>query len=125
MESDSEICNSLWAYRSLVSLAFVRSLILINGGFGLFDSANNEILSYAVINDHFATGILTTVESARGKKYGEFVAKLLTSKIDELGLIPTVYIDSTNVPSMNLYQKLGYQRIGDCNWIVVGDDSFY
>jgi RimJ/RimL family protein N-acetyltransferase len=125
-ENDSKLCNGLWAYRSLTSEAFIRSLIQINGGYGLFNSITKELLSFAVINDHFATGMLTTVEPARGKKYGEFMAKLLTVKIaEDLDLIPTVYIDSKNVPSNNLYQKLGYERIGDCNWIVIGNESYY
>lgn len=92
----------------------------------MFSSETNEILSFAVINDHFATGALTTVESARGRKYGEILAKLLSLKIaEDLDLIPTAFIDSTNKISNNLYTKLGYKRIGDCNWIVVGEDDYY
>jgi RimJ/RimL family protein N-acetyltransferase len=125
-ESDSKLCNSLWAYRSLASGPYIRSLILINGGYGLFNSITKELFSFAVINDHFATGMLTTVEAARGRKYGEFVAKFLTVKIaEDLKVTPTVYITSDNVPSINLFQKLGYKKIGDCNWIVVGDEEYW
>lgn len=125
-DEDSKVCNSIWAYRYQGSESFVRSLFLTNGGYGLFSKSNDEILSFAVINDHFATGMLTTVEQARGKKYGEFMAKLLTKKIiEDVGFIPTCYIDSLNVPSLKLYQKLEYKRIGDCDWIVVGDEEFH
>jgi RimJ/RimL family protein N-acetyltransferase len=125
-EKDSEVCNSIWNYRYIGSESFIRSLILVNGGYGLFSTENNELLSFAIINDHFATGILTTNEKFRGKKYGEFVAKLLSLKITEdlVDIIPTCYIDSLNPPSLNLYRKLGYKKIGDCNWIVVGDKKF-
>lgn len=89
-------------------------------GFGLFDSSTDELLSFALINDHLATGVLTTVERARRKGFGEMMAKLLSRKIVEnFDLDPTAYIDLTNVPSLKLYAKLGYKKIGECNWIVI------
>ena len=125
-ENDSELCNSIWEFSYGGSETFVRSLILINGGYGVFDKTSHKLLSFAIINDHFATGILTTIKEARGKKYGELVANVLTKKIAvDLDLTPTVYVNSKNVPSLNLYKKLGYQRIGDCNWVVVGDKKLW
>ena len=125
-ENDSEVCNSIWQYSYSGSESFIRSLILINGGYGLFDKTSNQLLSFAIINDHFATGALTTINEARGKKYGELVAKMMTIKIaEDLDLTPTVFINSKNVPSLNLYKKLGYQKIGDCNWVVVGDKKLW
>jgi FR47-like protein len=119
-EEDSKLCNSLWSHRSVSSESFIRSLILINGGYGLISKANNELLSFALINDHFSIGALTTVEHARGKKYGEFITKLLSLKIaEEMKLPPTCFIDDPNIPSFNLFNKLGYKKIGHSNWIVV------
>lgn len=118
-EEDSKLCNSLWAHRSPTSESFIRSLILINGGYGLFSKLNNTLLSFALINDHFSIGALTTDEHARGKKYGEFIAKLLTLKIaEEMKVPPTCFIDNPNIPSTNLFNKLGYKKISDSNWIV-------
>lgn len=124
-DEDSKNCNDLWTYRYNNSESFVRSMIVLNGGYGLFSKSNDEILSFAIINDHLASGILTTAKHARGKKLGELIAKLLSLKIaEDFDIIPTCYIDSLNVPSLKLYQKLGYKRIGDCNWIVVGKEKF-
>lgn len=119
-EEDSQLCNSRWEWGDSASEAFVRSLILLNGGFGLFAKSNNELLSFALINDHLATGILQTAEQERGKKYGEFISKLLAVKIVELfDLIPTCYINSLNFKSIKLFEKLGYKKIGNCNWIFI------
>jgi predicted GNAT family acetyltransferase len=119
-DEDSKLCHSLYEYQSQTSESSIKSLILINGGYGLFSKTNDELLSFALINDHFATGMLYTVEHARGKKYGEFIAKLLSLKIaEEIRVSPTCFIDPTNIPSLNLYNKLGYKKIGDCNWIAV------
>lgn len=119
-EDDSEKVNSLWANRSKNSLPFIRSLIVANGGYGLFEMDNNELLSFGLINDHFAIGALTVVEKARGKKYGEFMAKLLTLKIaEEMKITPTCFIDEPNLISIKLFNKLGYKKISESNWIVV------
>lgn len=97
-------------------------MILLHGGWALCDKETDQILSFAMFNDHLATGLLTTVEGARGKKYGEMMAKLMSIKIVEIfNLHPICFINNLNVPSINLYGKLGYEKIGGSNWIVVGD----
>lgn len=124
-EEDSKLCNDIWEHKSSGSEAFIRSLILGNGGWALYDKSSDELLSYAVINEQLATGMLNTVKHARGKGFGEFVSKLLTVKIAELfDLHPICFINSLNVPSMKLYAKLGYEKVGDSNWIVVGTQKF-
>lgn len=94
-------------------------MILLSGGYGLFDEKTGELLSFALINDHLGTGVLNTVKHARGKGYAEFIAKLMSRKIvEKFDLFPTTYINSLNIPSMALYAKLGYKKIGRCNWIL-------
>lgn len=118
---DASFCNNLWNYHYEGSENFIRSLIVLNGGWGLYEDSNDELLSFATINDHFATGILNTVKHARGKKFGEFMAKFLAVKIvEKLNLDPTCYINAFNVPSMKLFEKIGYRKVGPCNWIQVG-----
>jgi hypothetical protein len=77
-------------------------------------------LSFALINDHFAIGVLTTVEHARGKKNGEFIANFLSFKIaEEFKVSPTCFIDFGSSPSTNLFNKMGYEEIGESNRVVV------
>lgn len=119
-ENDSKVCESFNEYQSATSEALIRSLILINGGYGLFSKSNGELLSFAIINDHFAVSMLHTVEQARGRKYGEFIAKFVSLKIaEEFKVSPMCFIDPSNTPSINLFTKLGYKKVGDCNWIAV------
>jgi FR47-like protein len=119
-EDDSPLCNNLWEWKDAKSENFIRSLILLSGGYGLFDETTNELLSFALVNDHLGTGVLNTVQHARGKGYGKFVAKFLSRKIvDNFDLFPTSYINSQNSPSMDLYTKIGYKKIGRCNWILI------
>lgn len=118
-EHHAKTCNDMWQWRYSNSEKYVRSLILINGGYGLFDQTTDELLAFALINDHFATGLLNVAKQCRGKGYGELMARYLTIKIAEMGLHPTVYIDAENTVSQKLYNKIGYKKIGDINWISV------
>ena len=118
-EQHAKTCNDMWQWRSNNSDKFIRSLILINGGYGLFNQTTNELLAFALINDHFATGLLNVAKQCRGKGYGELMARYLTIKIAKMGLHPTCYIDAHNTVSQKLYNKIGYKKIGDINWISV------
>ena len=92
----------------------------MNGGLGLFDKSTDQLLSYAIINDHLATGMLNTVTSARGNGYAEIIAKLVAIKIvQDFDINPTVYIDNARFISKKLFAKLGYKKVGDCNWIFI------
>lgn len=110
----------MWEWRCEKSEKFIKSLICLNGGFGLIDKQTDELLSFATINDHLAIGILNTIPKARGKGYGELIVKLLAKRIaEEFNINPTCYINNRNVASMKLFGKLGFLKICHCNWIMV------
>jgi N-acetylglutamate synthase-like GNAT family acetyltransferase len=116
-ESDAEFCNSLWIYKNDQSLIWVRSLILLHGGYAVVDQESNEILSCAIYNDHIGIGLLNTIEKARRKGYGEILVKYFSQKIAERGLIPTTFINNSNTASITLFTKLGFKKIQGINWI--------
>lgn len=113
------MCNSLWKYKNENSELWIKSLIMVHGGYALRDKSSNELLSFAIINDHLAIGVLVTVESARRKGYGEIIVKYLAKKLTEKDLIPHVYINKTNEKGIKLFHKLGFIKIGDSNWITI------
>lgn len=119
-ENDAVLCNSLWKYKNEKSELWVKSLIFIHGGYALRDKFTNEILSYAIINDHLAIGVLNTVEKAKRKGYAGIVVKFIAMKLAEKGIMPHVYVNKTNDQGYKLFQKLGFRKIGDSNWILMG-----
>ena len=122
-ESDSEFCNQVWAYSDANSKLFVQSLINTHGGIALCDKVSGRILSFGIVNDHLAIGILNTVEQARGKGLAEFIVKHLSHEIAEnLNLHPTCFINKKNVTSMKLFKKIGFSEISDCDWIWVAPE---
>lgn len=124
LEEDANLCNQAWVYKSKNSENYVRSMLkLKNGGSALVDKETKKILSFALVNEHLATGMLTTSQDEKRKGYGLLVAKHLTKMIAEKGFHPTAYINNLNEPSQRLYEKLGYEIIGEINWIMVGSNE--
>ncbi|CRK89758.1 CLUMA_CG003400, isoform A [Clunio marinus] len=119
-ETDVKFCTSTWEWSSETTENFVRTIILIDCAYGLCDKSTDEILSFGTINHYSAISMLYTVEHARGKKYGEFIAKYLAVKIaEDFSLIPNCCIVTSNIASEKLFNKLGYERICDITWVVV------
>lgn len=119
-ENDATYCNNLWVFRNTKSEIWLKSLIICNGGYGLRDKSSNELLSFAIISDHFAIGVLHTIDKARRKGYGEIVAKYLAKKIAEEGRDAMAFVGNKNHKSLNLFMKIGFKKIGGCNWIITG-----
>jgi len=116
----SSRCNSIWDFRYEGSEVLINSLIELNGGLGLFDKSTNELLSYALINDSLAIGMLNTVNHARGKGYAALVTKLISIKIaQDFNIHSTAYIDHSRTSSNKLFEKLGFKKIGDCDWVLI------
>lgn len=122
-KSDAKFCNENWIYASEKSEHFLESLIEVNGGFGLFSEQNHEILSFVIFNEHRAIGMLTTLESAKRKGFGEFLAKFITKKIvEKFQIEPITFINNLNPVSINLFtKKLKFEKNCEMNWICVGN----
>jgi L-amino acid N-acyltransferase YncA len=116
---DAPICNNLWTYKNENSELWIKSLIKVHGGYALTDKNSNEMLSFAIINDHLAIGVLVTIKKAQRKGYGEIIVKYLAKKLSQKGFYPHVYINKENEKGFKLFHKLGFIKIGDSNWITV------
>lgn len=107
-------------FKNEQSEIWIKSLIEIHGGFALIDANSKQILSYVLISSQYAIGGLTTVENAKRKGYAEVLVKHLAKELAKRDFIPYVYVADTNQKSMNLFKKVGFQKIGGSNWIYVG-----
>lgn len=125
-KEDAKICCQNWIYASAKSEKFLESLIQLNGGYGLFSAESGEILCFAIFNEQLAIGMLTTLDKAKRKGFGELLAKFMSRKcVEKFDIPPIVFISSQNSISMNLFVgKLGYEKIAEHNWIVVGNKKY-
>lgn len=47
----ADMINELWPLKSAKSLDYVKTLISMNGGIGLFDRKTDELVSWVLTND--------------------------------------------------------------------------
>ncbi|CRK89759.1 CLUMA_CG003534, isoform A [Clunio marinus] len=119
-ENDAKYCASTWEWSSDTTENFVKTIILLDCAYGICDKSTDEILSFGIINHFSAISMLYTVEHARGKHYGELIAKYLAVKIVEnFDLAPNCCITGSNIASEKLFDKLGYVHICDVSRIIV------
>jgi hypothetical protein len=114
--ADAEKVNDLWAFKSEFSLPFVTRLIASHPSIGICKE-EGELVSWIVIYDYSAIGMMFTVESHRRKGLGECCARALLARWPhgKLGL-PFCYIVQGNTASEKLYAKLGFLNQGAVMW---------
>lgn len=52
----AELINDSWLFQNEQSSEYIRLLIILNGGLGLFKKCNEELLSWIVTNENLAPG---------------------------------------------------------------------
>lgn len=67
-------------------------------------------------------GTLQTDESYLGHGYGSLVTKALSKIIAEMGYDVNTSILQNNIPSRKLFEKLGFELVGDVHWITTSND---
>lgn len=125
-KQDTEFCCKNWIYSYAKLEKFLESLICLNGGYGIFDTQSNELLCFAIFSEQFSIGWLTTIENSRRKGYAILLSKFMSRKcVEKFDVAPLVFISDQNNVSLNLFvSKLGYEKIGDNNWIAVGNKKY-
>lgn len=52
----AQTINDEWPLKSAHSLNYIKSLILMNGGIGLFDANTDELLAWVITNENLIPG---------------------------------------------------------------------
>lgn len=133
MQTDAELVNSKWEYKSDGSLEMIQKMIATSeakgGCVGL--AVNGTLVSWMLRYLDGSIGMLFTEENHRRKGYAAIVVNGVVSdmrsksqkyKVDD-DCIDTdrdrmiSYIVDSNEASKNLYIKLGWKRVSDADWI--------
>lgn len=116
--SYSTLLNERWVHRYPNSEKYIELLIRLNGGLGLFNKDDDEIVGWVVKNEFAGVGHLQTMPKYRQKGYGMILAKAMTKKIalDDGGTVHAFIVDK-NTNSRLLFGKLGYEILAGSNWV--------
>lgn len=116
--SHAEKVDKNWKFHCDVSLSYIQTLIRLNGGFGIFTKASNELVSWVLTNDQMALGFLYTLDAFRHRGLAQAVfsaaAKHLatTENVDSYA-----YVQQGNDVSLHLLRKIGFERFQEVIWI--------
>lgn len=136
---DCRIIDDLWPHRYVGSLKFVQDLVINNGGIGLYSKDSDKLLCWVIKNEIGSPGYVTikyvcickkplninkfirmlqTIDEAKRKGYAAIVMKAIATKLaseDDLDIV--AFIRSNNEGSKKLFERLGYNFIGNTCYI--------
>jgi len=119
-EEHAEIVNEEWPHKSEGSVHFVRSMLMLNGGLGLFDKNTNQLLSWLLKNDQLIPGFLQTIGSAKRRGLGSLITQIFCKQYaEEENLDLLVFIVHDNMASQGLFRKLGFKQLNKISWLRV------
>lgn len=113
---DHQQINDLWAYRYPGSECFIKSIIKLNGGLGIY--RNDKLISWILQVECFGLGRLQTVEDHQGKGYARLLTKAMTRRISENFEEDVILFASHSKPkTVELYIRYGFKQVSSTHWI--------
>ncbi|CRK89754.1 CLUMA_CG003536, isoform A [Clunio marinus] len=103
---DYKHVNDLWYYKYEGSEMFIKSLIELNGGLGIYYHGK-FLVSWILQIECFGLGLLQTVEEHQGKGYAKLLTRMMTRKISKCYNEDTILFASYGKPkTVDLYIRL-------------------
>ncbi|CAG0895028.1 unnamed protein product [Darwinula stevensoni] len=79
----------------------------------------DELVGWYVMHSHGSQGILHVTERHRGRGLASLLVRWVSRRVASAwGMLPYAIIDENNPASYTLFSKIGFRRLGSCQWIV-------
>lgn len=113
--SDYVMINETWPYKYPGSESFIKSLITLNGGFGVY--RNGELISWIIHVECFGIGLLQTLVQHQGQGYARLLIRALTQLISTKYNEDVILFASHGKPkTVDLYLRYGFQHVSHTHW---------
>lgn len=113
---DSAIINDVWPYRYLGSEKFIKSLIRLNGGLGIYEGG--QLVSWILKIECFGLGLLQTLDEHQGKGYARLLTRALSKKIALEDDEDVILFASYGKPkTVDLYIRYGFHHVCYTHWM--------
>lgn len=120
--SDYIMINETWPYKYSGSESFIKSLIKLNGGFGVYQ--NGDLVSWIIQIECFGIGLLQTLEQHQGKGYARLLTRALTQHISKKYDEDVILFASHSRPkTVELYLRYGFQHVSFTHWFYLENNS--
>ncbi|XP_062138684.1 uncharacterized protein LOC133847555 [Drosophila sulfurigaster albostrigata] len=113
--ADAEIVNELWPHRAERTIEFVKHLIDHNISIGACDS-NGKLIAWCLRLPLGSLGMLHVVASQRRLGLGSLMVRCLSKKIAEHNDEVLASVVPENMPSREMFEKLGFRQIDNVYW---------
>ncbi|KAH8262825.1 hypothetical protein KR044_000767 [Drosophila immigrans] len=113
--ADAFIVNELWPHRADRTVEFVKHLIDHNESIGACDS-NGQLIAWCLRLPLGSLGMLHVVPSQRRLGLGSLMVRCLSKKIAEHNDEVLASVVPENLPSRDMFEKLGFRQIDNVYW---------
>lgn len=118
--TDYAMINETWPYKYPGSESFIKSLIILNGGLGVYQ--NEELISWILQIECFGMGLLQTMEQHQGKGYARLLTRALTQLISKKYDEDVILFASHGKPkTVDLYLRYGFLHVSFTHWFYLED----
>ena len=104
-------------YQAVTSPDYIRDRIQHGPSAGIHESG--KLVAWAMTHDDSAIGFLHVLEAYRRKGYAYELTAHLIHQLRKQGKIPFVHIEETNLKSIHLATKLGFQKDRRLHWFEI------
>lgn len=113
---DARLMNDVWPYRYPGSEKFIKSIIRLNCGLGIYKQG--ELVSWILQVECFGLGLLQTLEGHQGNGYARLLSRAMAKKISEEFDEDVILFASYSKPkTVDLYLRYGYKHISYTHWL--------
>lgn len=114
--NDARLINENWPYKHPGSEAFVRSLIILNGGLGIFK--DRKLVSWILQVESFGLGLLQTLDEHQGKGYARILTRAMTKHISkDLDEDVILFASYSKPKTVDLYVRYGFKHVSHTHWM--------
>ena len=104
-------------YQGVTSPDYIRARIQQGLSAGIHE--DGQLVAWAMTHDDSAIGFLHVLEAYRKKGYAYQLTVYLIHQLRQQDKIPFVHIEETNLKSLNLAIKLGFQKDRRVHWFEI------
>lgn len=110
-----KLMNDIWPYKYPGSECFIKSIIKLNGGLGVYK--NDELLSWILQVECFGLGFLQTLDEHQGKGYARLLTRTMARRIGlELNEDVILFASHSKPKTVDLYIRYGYKHVSHTHW---------
>ncbi|XP_017132633.1 uncharacterized protein LOC108149516 [Drosophila elegans] len=115
--ADAPLVNEEWPNHHLGSLFFIERQIRMCISVGLYREDTQELVAWCIRLQGGYLGALQVKTSHKRRGFGSVVTREISYRLAAQGHDVMALVGPTNTPSQEMFSKLGFRVIDQCEWL--------